>query len=288
MAQFIPPFADLRLQALLLQPAAWDCLTAEDQKEIIALFPDHTHILDAGTPNARPNLESLRNDDNFRHDAEQYVTNLAKGMHDPTWLKDAWTAHHRRAAGDFDAFYIRKVEVDWNVNIPDELKPPHMRRNQSGESSAGHSDIGEGSSAERPGDVDADGETRNDAVKGDAVESTTENKVDLPIIKSTDATNGLDEGRESSAKDASTGPGSLPSRVGDEPIIPDMKLLESETNGGKSPADDTARDAPESILGSSENPFVLNGSEPIVVSGKATDPEDLMEVDGPEVHGHSG
>ncbi|KAF3771038.1 hypothetical protein M406DRAFT_224165, partial [Cryphonectria parasitica EP155] len=113
------PLVDVDLRSLLLQPAAWDCLTGEDKKEILALFPDETHILHAGTPDARPNFESLRNDNSFRHDAEEYTSNLAKGMHDPTWLKDAWTAHHRRAAGDFDTFYIRKVEIEWGASIPD-------------------------------------------------------------------------------------------------------------------------------------------------------------------------
>lgn len=127
------------IQSLLLQPAAWDCLTAEDKREILALFPANTvvtHILDAGTPDARPNMNALLSDNNFRHDAEQYVTNLSKGMHDPTWLKDAWAAHHRRAAGEFDAYYIRKIEVDWNTTIPDEYKPEHLREKQNGDSAS--------------------------------------------------------------------------------------------------------------------------------------------------------
>ncbi|PSS00849.1 Asx homology domain-domain-containing protein [Coniella lustricola] len=121
------PLININLRTLLLQPAAWDCLTDEDRAEILAQFPDDTHILDAGTPNARPNMESLRNDDSFRHDAEEYTSNLSKGMHDPVWLKDAWNAHYRRAAGEFDAYYVRKLEVDWETTIPNEFKPAELR-----------------------------------------------------------------------------------------------------------------------------------------------------------------
>lgn len=72
-------------------------------------------------------MTSLSSNDTFRHDAEEYVSNIAKGMHDPEWLRQAWAAHQRRAMGDFDEFYIRKVEVDWSTDIPDEHRPEHLR-----------------------------------------------------------------------------------------------------------------------------------------------------------------
>lgn len=115
----------------MLQPAAWDCLTAEDKKEVLDLFPDKYHILCVGTSDARPDLQSLRNDDNFRHDCDQYVANLSNGMHDPTWLKDAWIAHERRNAGQFDEFHIRKLELDWSATIPDQYKPANLRPQQN-------------------------------------------------------------------------------------------------------------------------------------------------------------
>lgn len=120
-------FANIQDKALLLHPEAWDILGDEDKKEILALFPDTRHILNANTPDARPNVMSLQNDDNFRHDTEEYVSNLKAGMHDPAWLQDAWAAHEARAAGQFDEYYIRKLEVDWKTTIPDELKPEHLR-----------------------------------------------------------------------------------------------------------------------------------------------------------------
>lgn len=67
------------------------------------------------------------NDDNFRHDTEEYVSNLKAGMHDPVWLQDAWAAHEARAAGQFDEYYIRKLEVDWKTTIPEDMKPKHLR-----------------------------------------------------------------------------------------------------------------------------------------------------------------
>lgn len=70
---------------------------------------------------------SLQNDDNFRHDTEEYVSNLKAGMHDPAWLQDAWAAHEARAAGQFDEYCIRKLEADWKTTIPNELKPEHLR-----------------------------------------------------------------------------------------------------------------------------------------------------------------
>lgn len=250
-----------RLQSLLLQPAAWDCLTAEDKAEIIALFPDQKHILDANTPNARPNLESLKNDDNFRHDAEQYVTNLAKGMHDPVWLKDAWTAHHRRAAGDFDAFYIRKLEVDWNVTIPDEFKPAHLRNNQHGESSsAGQSPNGEGASGEGIGNDAAAPAEKGGAIATSAVESNGAATINTTTGNNSDGTSELPEDAEIDSKGSvATGSG-VPSGV-----------VDGETS-----------------LRGDEKPFGANGPEALAANGEAAVAEDPMDVDGAETPTHSG
>ncbi|KAJ4424598.1 hypothetical protein N0V82_000729 [Gnomoniopsis sp. IMI 355080] len=124
------------LRTLLLQPGAWEVLSADDKREILSFFPADGHILDPNTPNARPNVTSLRSNDTFRHDAEEYVSNIAKGMHDPEWLRQAWAAHQRRATGEFDEFYIRKVEVDWSTDIPDEHRPEHLRSDKRGASSS--------------------------------------------------------------------------------------------------------------------------------------------------------
>lgn len=254
-------FADPHLQTLLLQPAAWDCLTAEDKAEILALFPDQKHILDAGTPNARPNLDSLKNDDNFRHDAEQYVTNLAKGMHDPIWLRDAWTAHHRRAAGDFDAFYIRKLEVDWNVTIPDEFKPPHLRTNEHGESSsAGHSPKVEGASGAESGNAAADTAENGGAIANGAVESDGVTKTDAITVQNSNGASGPPEDVE---------------QTGKESITIENGVQQGVPNG-------------ENSLRGCEKPSGVNGSEVLVADGEASVAADAMDVDGPEMPTHSG
>jgi hypothetical protein len=97
---------------------AWSCLDQADKAEILALFPDRDHILDAGTADARPDLASLMNDDSFRYDCAAYTENIAQGRHDPEWLASAWSAHERRKAGDFDEFLVERLEEDWGVEIP--------------------------------------------------------------------------------------------------------------------------------------------------------------------------
>lgn len=177
------PLVNKDLRALLLHPEAWDVLSDEDKKEILELFPDTRHILNPDTPEARPNVLSLQNDDNFRHDTEEYVSNLKAGMHDPVWLQDAWAAHEARAAGQFDEYYIRKLEVDWKTTIPDEMKPKHLRpvpptepeNTAESEPKAGHS-----SSADQLAtgmDASDDAQEKTIQVSTSAEESTSPAKV---------------------------------------------------------------------------------------------------------------
>lgn len=101
---------------------AWTALDQDERAEILALFPDKGHILDAGTDGARPNFASLMNDDSFRYDCAAYTDNIAQGRHNPEWLASAWSAHERRKAGDFDAHLMDKLEEEWGVTIPEEMK----------------------------------------------------------------------------------------------------------------------------------------------------------------------
>ncbi|EON96677.1 putative proline-rich early nodulin protein [Phaeoacremonium minimum UCRPA7] len=110
------------LRALLSHPDAWTVLTAQEKKEILAKFPDEQHILNAGTEDACPNIQSLRNDDNFRHDVARFQDAIANGQLDPQWLQEAWIAHERRETGEFDEFKIKKFESDWGVELPVEYK----------------------------------------------------------------------------------------------------------------------------------------------------------------------
>ncbi|KAK3378148.1 Asx homology domain-containing protein [Podospora didyma] len=122
------PLAQADLRAILLMPEAWDVLDADEKRAILAKFPDDTHILDPGTEHARPNLESLRNDDNFRNDCARYCENLEKGRHDEEWLHQAWVAHEKHKRGDFDDYLRQKFEEDWNMELPEDQLPSHNLR----------------------------------------------------------------------------------------------------------------------------------------------------------------
>ncbi|OBR11890.1 Proline-rich early nodulin [Colletotrichum higginsianum IMI 349063] len=117
------PLASADLRTILCQPAAWDILSKEERAEIIALLPAGTRILDPGTDDARPDLDALRNDNNFRHDCATYTNNIAQGKHDPEWLEQAWAARERRRAGDFDGYLKQKFEDEWSCELPEGFRP---------------------------------------------------------------------------------------------------------------------------------------------------------------------
>lgn len=146
-------------------------------------MPDGFHILNFGTKDARPDFQSLRNDDNFRHDCDQYVANLANGMHDSTWLKDAWNAHERRNAGQFDEFHIRKLELDWGATIPDEHKPEHLRSRQNGQSSTSISQPTDNRVFEGQGEPESF-TSQKFALKVDDKEKTKKKKVAAAVSRS--------------------------------------------------------------------------------------------------------
>ncbi|AEO56402.1 hypothetical protein MYCTH_2301285 [Thermothelomyces thermophilus ATCC 42464] len=109
-------------KAILLHPDAWDVLTPEEKKEVLAKCPDGTPILDAGTEAARPDLASLANDDNFRYDCVRYCENIELGRHDEEWLRQAWVAHEKHKRGDYDDFLREQFEEDWGIQMPVESK----------------------------------------------------------------------------------------------------------------------------------------------------------------------
>ncbi|KAF7548732.1 hypothetical protein G7046_g8573 [Stylonectria norvegica] len=116
------PLASADLRTILSNPMAWDILEEEDRAEILSLFPDDQHILAAGTQDARPDFVSLMNDDSFRHDCAAYTENIAQGRHDPDWLAEAWAAHERRKAGDFDDFLETRFKEEWGQELPEKPK----------------------------------------------------------------------------------------------------------------------------------------------------------------------
>jgi len=123
---------------MLLLPNAWDVLTQEEKKDVLAQFPDESYILDAGTDSARPNIQLLRNSDNFRNDCARYTENIKLGRHDEEWLTQAWVAHRKHLRGDFDEHLRQKFERDWGVSLPEERleERSHKRPRQSVDASA--------------------------------------------------------------------------------------------------------------------------------------------------------
>ena len=104
-------------QAILQHPLAWDVLDPAERTLILSRFPDETHVLGSGTNDARPDLVSLLNDNNFRHDCARYAEGISNGWHDEQWLWEAWEAHEKRAAGEFDGVLERAFEEDWGVKL---------------------------------------------------------------------------------------------------------------------------------------------------------------------------
>lgn len=109
-------------QQILANPLAWSALDRRAKDEILSLFPDKQHVVDADTAEARPDFARLMSDDSFRNDCAAYTENLEAGRHDAGWLAEAWAAHGRRKAGDFDGHLDAKFEDEWEVALPAELK----------------------------------------------------------------------------------------------------------------------------------------------------------------------
>ncbi|KAF4586040.1 hypothetical protein GQ602_005345 [Ophiocordyceps camponoti-floridani] len=107
------PLAKADLRSILANPLAWTILDPQSRDEILALFPDENTSSEPGTANARPNFPTLMSDDSFRYHCAAYTSNLSLGRHDHGWLTEAWIAHERRKAGDFDDYLRNKFVDEW-------------------------------------------------------------------------------------------------------------------------------------------------------------------------------
>ncbi|KAI0490835.1 hypothetical protein F4859DRAFT_25100 [Xylaria cf. heliscus] len=126
------PLISANLRELLCNPKAWDILTPEERANILDKFPDDAEILDSGTPNARPDIVALRNNNNFRHDVARYQEGLSKGFHDPEWIRQAQTAHRSREMGHYDEFMASDFEERWEMSMPQQPRAgPEMDGNGS-------------------------------------------------------------------------------------------------------------------------------------------------------------
>ncbi|CAK7229386.1 hypothetical protein SBRCBS47491_007229 [Sporothrix bragantina] len=141
------PLTHFDLRTLLCQPEAWSALSADEQKEVLLLFPPTTTILDAGTDNARPDVASLKNDNNFRHDCARYRSDLEAGFLNKNWLEEAFEAHAMRQKGLFDGYVLEAFESTWGVSVPAEYRPrvgeETTSRKRSREASVKEDDKGE-------------------------------------------------------------------------------------------------------------------------------------------------
>ncbi|EEY13990.1 conserved hypothetical protein [Verticillium alfalfae VaMs.102] len=154
------PLVNGDIRAMLSAPAAWEILTADERAEIIMLLPAGTPMLDAGTPEARPDMASLASDDSFRHDCAMYAENLGDGKHDPQWLEEAWSAHDERAAGEYEEYLEHHFEEEWGVKLPDEMKKSLSVRREDGSTSRELSATANGKS-EVNGTIETTGDTSN-------------------------------------------------------------------------------------------------------------------------------
>ncbi|KAI0525345.1 Asx homology domain-containing protein [Xylaria bambusicola] len=112
------PLVNAKLRELLCSPMVWDILTDEEKEQILSKFPNNSMILNPDTPQARPNVSALLNNNNFRNDVTQYQEGLGKGYHDPDWIREAQAAHRARVAGLYDDFVAADFEEKWDMPIP--------------------------------------------------------------------------------------------------------------------------------------------------------------------------
>ncbi|KAH7073899.1 Asx homology domain-containing protein [Paraphoma chrysanthemicola] len=104
---------------MLLEPAAWTSLSAEQQSTLLAMLPEcasNTAMLakiKAGeTEDTRPHAFTINNDC-FRTDVAKFTEDLKNGHLAKTWQTAAEQAVIERAAGDYDAWKAEEAELWW-------------------------------------------------------------------------------------------------------------------------------------------------------------------------------
>lgn len=166
--------ADIR--EILSHPRAWSALDQEDRAEILAKFPDNTPMLNSGTPDAAPDIAALRSDDSFRYATVRFGEHIKDGRHDPKWLQDAWIAHERNRAGDFEEFEAQLFEDDWAVELPENFKPARLRSKLS--QASNQSETASSSSKAVMGKTDGQG-----VVKEEWTEQKSPRKIDDAMVE---------------------------------------------------------------------------------------------------------
>ena len=102
----------------------------EEKKRVLAKFPgnsdgdgggaggEEAESTNTTTTTAGPDITSLRNNDDFRHDVARYQDDLGKGKHDPEWIRQAQEAHRHRVLGFYDEYLAARFEEDWGMPMP--------------------------------------------------------------------------------------------------------------------------------------------------------------------------
>lgn len=112
---------------MLLEPAAWTSLTADQQKELISMLPDSTtdkalleKIETGETEDTRPEAFTISNDC-FRTDVAKFKEDLKNGHLAKTWQVAAHQAVAARAAGEYDEWKAQEAELWWGQKADPEV-----------------------------------------------------------------------------------------------------------------------------------------------------------------------
>lgn len=112
---------------MLLEPAAWTSLTADQQKELVAMLPDSVankgfleKIENGETEGTRPNAFTISNDC-FRTDVAKFKEDLKNGHLAKTWQAAAHQAVVARAAGEYDEWKAQEAELWWGQKADPEV-----------------------------------------------------------------------------------------------------------------------------------------------------------------------
>ncbi|KAH8652442.1 hypothetical protein BX600DRAFT_516476 [Xylariales sp. PMI_506] len=126
------------VRSILLDPRVWDLITPQQKAEVLALWPDQSEILHAGTERATLDFELLKNNNHLRADAAQYQEDLRAGRHNGQWIAEAMGAHHEREDGDaITAYHVATFSENWGVDRPAARPPPVLPALDSSASAAG-------------------------------------------------------------------------------------------------------------------------------------------------------
>ncbi|KAK0739222.1 hypothetical protein B0T21DRAFT_139129 [Apiosordaria backusii] len=144
---------------LLSEPEAWSCLDAADQQAILAKLPA-SHRLGGA-----PDIEALKNDDDFRNDCTRYCEYIGAGRLTEPWLKKAWTAHYKAVRGDFKEDLQTAFDELYEVNTSGQAEKANKGGDDRTENGAGKQDEDKMELDDEPGSAKDDDKAKDSASK---------------------------------------------------------------------------------------------------------------------------